>query len=367
MTRRSGILIASDLGALLQALKARGFELWGPRERDGAVLLDRLRGVEDLPLGRIDVAEAGSVRMTDGPRAAYFDHTIPMQGLKRLAFPPEEKLFESDVDLSVREAPVDAAPKAVIGVRGCDLAALETLSAVFEGGPHRDDRFATRRKSLFLVAVNCARAAATCFCASMGTGPRATAGYDLCLTELMDGEHRFLIEAGSDRGAEILSGLPCGETAAEDDAAAEETIQRTADSMARAMPAGMPETLKQSYEDPHWEAVAERCLACANCTLVCPTCFCNTVEDRSSLDGATAERWRRWDSCFSLEFSYIHGGSVRKQTASRYRQWMTHKLSSWHDQFGRSGCVGCGRCIAWCPVGIDIVAEARALAKPKEA
>jgi Fe-S oxidoreductase len=95
--------------------------------------------------------------------------------------------------------------------------------------------------------------------------------------------------------------------------------------------------------------------------MVCPTCFCTTVEDVSDVTGDHAERWRRWDSCFTLGFSYIHGGSIRNSGKARYRQWMTHKLASWIDQFGTSGCVGCGRCITWCPVGIDITEEARAI------
>jgi ferredoxin len=93
--------------------------------------------------------------------------------------------------------------------------------------------------------------------------------------------------------------------------------------------------------------------------MACPTCFCSSVEDTSDLTGEHAERWQKWDSCFNPDFSYIHGGEVRKTTASRYRQWMTHKLSTWFDQFGTSGCVGCGRCITWCPVGIDLTEEVR--------
>jgi len=95
--------------------------------------------------------------------------------------------------------------------------------------------------------------------------------------------------------------------------------------------------------------------------MVCPTCFCSTVEDTTDLSGLHAERWRKWDSCFTLDFTYIHGGSIRREGASRYRQWITHKLAHWHDQFGSSGCTGCGRCITWCPVGIDITEEARAI------
>jgi sulfhydrogenase subunit beta (sulfur reductase) len=107
--------------------------------------------------------------------------------------------------------------------------------------------------------------------------------------------------------------------------------------------------------------VASRCLGCANCTLACPTCFCASVSDTTDLEGETAARVRRWDSCFTLDHSYIHGGSVRASLRARYRQWLTHKLASWIDQFGVSGCVGCGRCITWCPVGIDITEEVAAI------
>jgi ferredoxin len=121
---------------------------------------------------------------------------------------------------------------------------------------------------------------------------------------------------------------------------------------------GLPELLKDQLEHPQWDDIAKRCLACANCTMVCPTCFCSTVEDITDLTGEHAERWRRWDSCFSTDFTKIAGGNIRMSTKTRYRQWMTHKLSNWLDQFGTFGCVGCGRCITWCPAGIDITAEA---------
>ncbi|MDJ0896892.1 MAG: 4Fe-4S dicluster domain-containing protein [Alphaproteobacteria bacterium] len=360
---RALVITAPGLDDLIGVLKARGYQVWGTRERDGALDLGPIETAADLPRGRVEAADGGSVRLVDGPRDAYFDHTLPMQGLKRAVYPPEERLYSTGPDLVAEEEPVEAPPLAVIGVRPCDLAALETLGAVFEGGPVVDTRFSLRREALLLVSVNCMRPAGTCFCASMDTGPRAEGGFDLSLDELIDGErHLFLVTAGSARGREILDALP-GEPADEADLeAARGGSKACAEAQHRRMTDGVEDLLKRNYEHPHWAAVAERCLSCANCTMVCPTCFCGTVEDRSSLDGAQAERWRRWDSCFSLEFSYLHGSAVRTETASRYRQWITHKLSHWHDQFGMSGCVGCGRCIGWCPVGIDITAEAAALA-----
>ncbi len=362
------VIPAHGLDDLIGVLKTQGYRVWGARERDGALTLGPIAAAADLPRGRIEEAEAGTVRLADGPRGAYFDYTLPMQSLKRLAYPPEERLFSVGLDMVAEEAPVEAPPLAVIGVRPCDLAALETLTAVFEGGPFVDSRFRQRRQALLTVAVNCMRPASTCFCASMDTGPRAESGFDLVLDELIDeSRHVLLVTAGSDRGRAILEALP-GEPASEADLqAARDGSRACAEAQERRMTDGVEALLKRNYENPHWVVVAERCLSCANCTLVCPTCFCSTVEDRSSLDGEHAERWRRWDSCFSLDFSYLHGGAVRTEIASRYRQWMTHKLAHWHDQFGMSGCVGCGRCIGWCPVGIDITAEAAALAASERA
>ncbi len=119
--------------------------------------------------------------------------------------------------------------------------------------------------------------------------------------------------------------------------------------------------LLNNLEHPRWAEVAERCLSCANCTMVCPTCFCASVEEVSDLSGDNVRRERAWDSCFTMEHSYTNTGTVRKTTASRYRQWLTHKLATWSDQFGTSGCVGCGRCVTWCPVAIDLTEEVAAI------
>ena len=362
------VLPVEGLDDLIGVLRASGYEVWGARERDGALGLGPIAAAADLPRGRVESAEAGTVRLVDGPRDAVFDHTLPMQGLKRLVYPAQERLYSTGPDMVAKDEPVDPPPLAVIGVRPCDLAALDTLTAVFEGGPFVDARFRRRRESLLLVAVNCMRPAATCFCAAMQTGPRADGGFDLALDEVIaDDRHVFVVTAGSQRGQEILNELAGEPAGAGDLAAARDGSRACAEAQHRRMPEGVEGLLKRNLDHPHWAAVAERCLSCANCTMVCPTCFCATVEDRSSLDGDHAERWRRWDSCFTLDFSYLHGGAVRTETASRYRQWMTHKLAHWHDQFGMSGCVGCGRCIGWCPVGIDITAEAAALAASEQA
>ena len=170
------------------------------------------------------------------------------------------------------------------------------------------------------------------------------------------------MDIGTQRGADVLGRVP---SEAADDATlrrARAGVAAAADQMGRQMETGgLRELMAASHSAARWDDVAARCLTCGNCTMACPTCFCTSIEDSTDLTGEHAERFQRWDSCFDLDFSYLHGGSVRPSAKSRYRQWLTHKLGTWHDQFGSSGCVGCGRCIVWCPVGIDLTEEVRAL------
>ena len=119
--------------------------------------------------------------------------------------------------------------------------------------------------------------------------------------------------------------------------------------------------LFDNLQADRWNEVASRCLSCGNCTMVCPTCFCSSVQEVADLAGDEVTRERHWASCFTLEHSQIHGENPRPTTAAQYRQWLTHKLAGWIDQFGSSGCTGCGRCITWCPVGIDLTEEVAAI------
>ena len=167
-----------------------------------------------------------------------------------------------------------------------------------------------------------------------------------------------IVEVGSEAGAEVLAELPCRVAQPAECVAAADEIAAAATRMGRQMPErDLRQLLVDSRESQHWSEVASRCLTCGNCTMVCPTCFCTSTEDVTDLTGEHAQRWMEWASCFELDFTFVHEGPVRASGESRYRHWLTHKLSTWHDQFASSGCVGCGRCIAWCPTGIDITEE----------
>lgn len=356
--------------ALIEALARRGYRVVGPAVRDAAVVYDDIATVDDFPAGWGDEQEGGRYRLTRRGDDALFGYTVAPQSWKRHLLPPRMRLWRAERDQSgftVTDAAEQPPRFAFIGVRACELVAIRIQDKVFHQPQATDPTYAGRREGAFIVAVNCGQAGNTCFCVSMESGPEVGPGYDIAVTELLDGgRHDFLMEAGTPRGAEVLAELPHRPADSADVSAAAAVVERTRGMMGRAMDPDHVRLLKDNMRSPRWEAVAQRCLTCGNCTMVCPTCFCTTVEDTGDLTGTVAERWRSWDSCFTLDFSYIHGGSVRTGVPSRYRQWITHKLASWHDQFDTSGCVGCGRCITWCPVGIDITEEVAALRAGEE-
>jgi ferredoxin len=351
---------------LIAALAAKGYRVVGPVVRDGAIIYDDLKSVDDLPIGWTDEQDGGMYRIKKRGDKALFGYAVGPHSWKKFLHPPVVKLWRAKRSGNDFQAVAEDQPRekfAFIGVRSCELHAIAVQDKVLLEGQHVDPIYENRRRDLFIVALNCGQAGGACFCVSMNTGPKATFGFDLALTEIVAADrHYFVAEAGTERGAEILREITHREAREEEVKTAERVVENTAAQMGRYLDTSdIKDLLYRNYEHPRWEEVAQRCLTCANCTMVCPTCFCTTVEDTTDLTGDNAERWRKWDSCFNLDFSYIHGGSVRSSVQSRYRQWMTHKLATWIDQFGTSGCVGCGRCITWCPVGIDITEEARAI------
>lgn len=354
------------LEALLAFLRGRGFEIVAPTRRDGAIVYDTIDSVAELPVGWTDEQEAGRYRLKRRSDAAWFGYAVGPHSWKRFLHPPVLRLFAAHRcgrSLAIESEADRPARLALVGVRPCEIAGLARLDQVMAQGPFVDPAYAARRAGTFILAVQCGTPSGTCFCRSMGTGPRADTGFDVALTELVEPDrHVFVAEAGSPQGAEALAAVGAPPAGPADVAAAAAVTHAAAERMGRTLETeGLREALMAQPEHPRWDDVAARCLTCGNCTMVCPTCFCTTVDDTVDLSGARAERWRRWDSCFSVDFSYMYGGSVRLSPRSRYRQWLTHKLATWWDQFGTSGCVGCGRCITWCPVGIDITSEARAI------
>lgn len=366
MTNQRYILQREHFAILFETLTQSDYRLIAPTIQNQAITYDEITTVDELPIGWTEIREAKTYRLQKRSDKALFGYTVGPQSWKKFLHPPTLRLWQAkqtDHTFEIQPEAPTLSKMAFIGVRACELSAIVIQDKVFLEGTYIDTTYQQRRANAFILAVNCTSPSGTCFCSSMGTGPKVPHYFDLALTEIIhETEHYFVVEVGSPLGQSILDQIPHREATPEIITHEEHLISNAAAHMGRQLDTSdLPDLLYRNYENPEWDSVASRCLSCANCTMVCPTCFCVTIEDSTSLDGNTAERTRRWDSCFTMDFSYIHGGSVRYSTRARYRQWLTHKLATWQDQFGTFGCVGCGRCITWCPVGIDLTQEIEAI------
>jgi sulfhydrogenase subunit beta (sulfur reductase) len=351
----------SELDLLLADLRKNCFQTVGPHMQDESIVYGKIDGLKDLPRGILSEQNPASYRMLQTGKDRYFDFIPANQSWKQFLFPPRHTLFsaikEGGWRLIENEEP--ASRFALIGVRACELAAIGIQDRIFLREDFSDPVYRKRREGLFILAVNCLDPDATCFCASMGTGPRHSAGFDLCLTELDD---QFLVEVGSELGRSMLVDRTFDLPSAFIQHSAGQALERAARSMGRSMDTSdLPGLLTDNLDAERWNVVSKRCLSCTNCTLVCPTCFCWDAVDQPDLLGKVTRRERVWDSCFNPNYSFVVGGNTRPNIRSRYRQWLTHKLGTWKGQFDVLGCVGCGRCITWCPAGIDITEEVAAI------
>lgn len=379
--RPEAVLNRSQLGELMDRIRREGFTIIGPTVRSSVIDIGPLSSIDELPFGWAARQGPGSYRLIRSDSPLAFHHTVGPTPWKRFLIPDDLVYWRArrTMDGFAITPSTPKAPRlAFWGIRPCDLHAIEVLDRVFLGGTCRQDpesslsdaarptepTYRRPREDLLLIAFHCAFPAEVCFCTSMGTGPRAVGGFDLAFVELLvGGEVLYLGETGSARGERLLSGVPSRPATSGVMEAAERQHRRAVESICKEIPREeVKELLYRCLDHPRWLQTAQRCFTCGNCTLVCPTCFCSTILDSTDLAGMEAERRRRWDSCFSLEFSYLHGGgSVRTSPAARFRNWVVHKLATWQDQFETSGCVGCGRCITWCPAGIDLCEEIHAI------
>jgi formate hydrogenlyase subunit 6/NADH:ubiquinone oxidoreductase subunit I len=373
------LLPKARLDELINVLREDGYEIIGPRLAEGAIIYGPLQQARDLPIGWTDRQAPGSYRLERRSDGAYFGYAVGPHSWKRYLFPPTLTLWRarrSERGFEVQEVEEPPRRRALLGVRACELHAIAVQDRVFlnRADSYTDPHYAAAREQLLLIAVECEHAGETCFCSSMKTGPEvrverfalplveqnahAEPAVDLVLTEL---EHAFVVRAGSEKGRHLLDRLVLARARLDEVAEARQRVAHAAKQQRQLDTTQIRELLHRNQEHPRWDDVAQRCLACTNCTLVCPTCFCSSVEDVTDLAVEQTERVRRWDSCFNPEFAQVHGGNFRPSIQGRYRQWLTHKFASWYDQFGVSGCVGCGRCITWCPVGIDVTEEINAI------
>ncbi len=351
-----------QLDRLIEILRDQAYTVLGPKFEEGAIVYGEINALSELPRGCRDVQEPGKYRVLQTEGGNYFEFNVGPHSWKQFLFPPKLTIGTSKRQESgwTFDHPIEPQPKfAFVGVRACELAAIEVQDRVFLNGPYVDPIYKARRESVLIIAVNCTVAAATCFCTSTNSGPECRSSFDMALTELDDA---FVVSVGSERGATLLAMLESCSATSTDLQAAEQYRQRAVEQITKRLDTtDIRNLLLDNLEHSHWDQVANRCLSCTNCTMVCPTCFCSSVSDVSDLAGDNVERVRVWDSCFNIDLSYTASGVVRHDRRSRFRQWLTHKLASWQDQFETSGCIGCGRCITWCPVGIDLTEEVAAI------
>jgi ferredoxin len=342
----------------------------GPKVENNVIVLTEI-DFHDIPAGRREQQGRGTYRLGSGKDPLTFSFSVGPDSFKRFMSPPVRENFKfkrSKKGISINTPENEKKPTAFIGMRACDIAALRLLDRVFLEGPVKDAGYDSLRINSLIVGVNCLYPGDNCFCSSMDTGPEIRDGFDIAVTEL---DNSFLLEIKTVRGREIINGLPIEDAGNEDMSEKISKIENCRKMIKKAIKVSeLPWLIYRNPEHPQWADVASRCLACGNCTQVCPTCFCNSSYDHIQLSSISKKsldfsgsRIRTWDSCFSTNFARVHGGNFRPSRRARYRQWMSHKLAYWIDQFGSPGCVGCGRCITWCPVGIDITQELEALKK----
>ncbi len=362
--QKNGYFLAYEkLADLLNELRTQGYRCVGPQVRDDAIIYDDLESVEQLPWGIKDEQKPGSYRLIQTEKTQAFAWANSAQAIKPLLFKPKELLWKVQKNLEGRlvfqQTPPQPELIALIGVRSCDLAAMAVQDKVFIQDKYVDERYKAQRERLFIIAVNCSYSGGNCFCVSTGDGPEAKQGFDIAMTEI---DHGFVITQCTSQAEKIITALKLASSTALQIEQSQQGIARAIQMQTKKMPSvNVRDVLFANLDHPRWDNVAERCLSCGNCTSVCPTCFCHTETEKPTLDGACSEHGREWDSCFTAGQSYIHDTVIRDTTKARYKQWLTHKLASWWDQFDTSGCIGCGRCVTWCPVGIDLTEEIAAI------
>ncbi|MGD0276344.1 MAG: 4Fe-4S dicluster domain-containing protein [Syntrophales bacterium] len=307
--------------------------VFAPVKQEGQVLFKALEKGEE-PLVRY-------ANSKNAPKNFFFPHTELMM-----------KYTRTPKGMTFKEKGPEAPEAVLFGVRPCDARSLVLLDRLFDQEKYRDNYYIERRARITVISMACVHPPyATCFCTSVDGAPVSSDGADILITDVED---NYLVEFLSEKGQKYLSYF--GNAAADEAAVArkEEIARQAASEIKSHIPAKeIKPILDVNFEHPFWNTIHQKCLACGTCTFLCPTCHCFDISDE--VKGADGIRIRNWDSCmfplFTLETS---GHNPRTTQKERWRQRAMHKFKYYVDNFNAIACVGCGRCVMYCPVNIDI-------------
>lgn len=257
---------------------------------------------------------------------------------------------------------VEAEPTVLFGIHTCDLKAISLLDEAFSAD-YPDAHYLSRRENTLLVSIECLEPCDEyAFCKDMGTLTPESKNFDLHLTEMESG---YLVEVGSEAGQKLLDTYAQASAAKDQKGRLDQIRSDKQQQFEKRLDfdaAELPEMLAAAFEDPVWQDMGDRCLACGSCTNVCPTCYCFNVEDEVNMVLTEGERVRSWDSCQLDEFASVAGGeNFREARSARQRHRLMRKGKYLYEKFDELGCVGCGRCIRTCTAKISIVESFNAI------
>lgn len=323
-------------------------------KRDFENFLKDLMDAGDL-FAPVQLTEGVSVfKKIDHPGEVSLSQLVPQKSAKEVFFPQSEVMFHYQIagnqGATVSEQKIER-ERILLGARPCDIEAIAIIEKVFTGEDYTDVYFLEKRKKTTIITLSCNHPLTTCFCASTGGGPFRREGSDLFLTDLAQS---YLVELLTEKGQTFSKNRFFRKASLQEIDTVRELDAKARKKVNGSIPVeGIEKQLDLMVESPFWDRIHEKCIGCGVCTFLCPTCHCFDITDEAApLKG---ERVRNWDSClfpvYSLETS---GHNPRPTGRERTRQRLMHKFNYYPKNFGRMACVGCGRCILYCPVQFDI-------------
>jgi ferredoxin len=326
-------LIKKDALAGIARKMTGDFAVWAPVKKEDNVLF--------APLGSDDEPFFAYLNSKNAPKNIFFPHTETMMKYTRT---PQGMVFSSEVN--------EAGQSVLFGVRPCDAHSFVVLDKLFDQEKYKDQYYIAKRQNTTVITLACVKPPyATCFCTSVDGEPVSSEGADILLTDIGD---EYLVELVTEKGAKLAGYF--GDTKADAPAEAKkaELAAKAKEAIKSKVPAHeVKPILDKNFDHPFWDTIHAKCLACGTCTYLCPTCHCFDISDE--VVGSDGIRLRSWDSCmFPLFTKETSGHNPRPSQKERWRQRTMHKFKYYIDMFNTIGCVGCGRCVMYCPVNLDI-------------